>query len=120
MPRSHGRNERVASLIQRAAADIIRLGIKDPRVRGASVSEVRVSPDLRNARIYISFLNADAAQVASAMEGLNSAKGFVRSAIAAQLTLRYMPDITFEHDDLIEKSMALDALIRKGLGPEEP
>ena len=55
MPRSYGRNERVASAIRKELADILQNELKDPRVHDATVTDVDVSPDLRNARIYISF-----------------------------------------------------------------
>ena len=53
MAKSYGRNERVAAAIRREIADILQHELKDPRVKNATVTEVDVSPDLRNARIYI-------------------------------------------------------------------
>ena len=53
------------------------------------------------------------------MEGLNKAKGFIRSELASRLKLRYMPEIHFIFDSLLSESMKLDALIAKGLGPKE-
>ena len=57
MPRSYGRNERVAAAVLREIADVLQHELKDPRVKNATVTEVDVSPDLRNARVYISFLS---------------------------------------------------------------
>ncbi|SPT68396.1 Ribosome-binding factor A [Anaerobiospirillum thomasii] len=116
MPKSFGRNERVAASVRREVSDIILNEIKDPRVKKATVTEVSVSPDLRNARIYISFLTDSEDDIKSAMEGLQSAQGFVRSALASRLKLRYMPNIHFIFDKLLSESMKLDALIAKGLG----
>ena len=56
MPRSYGRNERVAAAVRRELADVLQNELHDPRVKNATITEVDVSPDLRNARVYISFL----------------------------------------------------------------
>lgn len=65
--KSFGRQERVAASIRREAADIINNEVKDPRVKFATVTEVNVSPDLKNARIYVSFLTDDEQAVKDAM-----------------------------------------------------
>ncbi|MGN0915297.1 MAG: 30S ribosome-binding factor RbfA [Succinivibrio sp.] len=115
MPRSYGRNERVAAAILRELADIIQHELKDPRVKNATITEVDVSPDLRNARVYISFLSDKKEDIDAAMKGLKSAKGFLRSTLASRLNLRYMPDLDLRYDTLVSESMKIDALIRKGL-----
>ena len=119
MPKSFGRNERVASAILREAADVLHHSVKDPRVKSATVTEVSVNSDLRDARIFVSFLTNDEQAVKEAMEGLNKAKGFIRSELASRLKLRYMPEIHFIFDSLLSESIKLDALIAKGLGPKE-
>ena len=115
MPRSYGRNERVASAIRKELADILQNELKDPRVHDATVTDVDVSPDLRNSRIYISFLIDDEEEIKNCMEGIKSAKGFLRSALASRLELRYMPDLDLRYDSLLTESMKIDALIAKGL-----
>ena len=115
MPRSYGRNERVASAVRRELSDILQNELKDPRVRNATVTEVNVSPDLRNARVYISFLTDSKEEVDEAMKTLKKAKGFLRSTLAGRLNLRYMPDLDLRYDELLTKSMELEALIAKGL-----
>ena len=116
MPKSYGRNERIAAELRREAAHILSAEIKDPRVNLATVTEVNVAPDLRNATIFVSFLVDDEAKVKEAMKALNKAAGFVRSTLAGRIKLRYMPNIHFEYDRLVKDSMRLDALIAKGLG----
>ena len=115
MPRSYGRNERLASAIRREISLILQHEIKDPRVSKATVTEVNVSPDLRNARIYISFLTDSEDEIKAAMQGLKSAKGYLRSTLAQRLNLRYMPDLDLRYDKLLTDSMHLDALIARGL-----
>ena len=119
MPKSYGRNERIGASILREVAQVLAKDIKDPRVSLATVTEVSVSPDLRNATIYVSFLNDNDEQVKEAMKALDKAKGFVRSTLAARLKMRYMPNIHFRFDSLIKESMRLDALIAKGLSKED-
>ena len=119
MPKSYGRNERVAAAIRREMPEILSREIKDPRVRRATVTEVRVSEDLRNATVYISFLTESKEEIDEAMAGLKSAKGFIRSTLASRLSLRYMPDLVLKYDKLLTDSMHLDALIAKGLGAKD-
>ncbi len=121
MPKSYGRFERVAALVRKEAARLIQHEIKDPRVVGAqaTVTEVNVSADLRKARIYVSFLNDDEQKIKAGMEGLAKATGFVRSSLASSLKLRYMPAVEFVFDELLKRSIKLDALIASGLGKGE-
>ena len=117
MPNAYGRRDRVAALMLQETAKILQQELKDPRVRMATVTEVSVSPDLKNARIFVSFLQDDKAAVDAAMQGLNSAAGFIRSTLARRLKLRYMPQISFAFDSLQTDAMKLDALINSGIGP---
>lgn len=116
MPKSYGRNERIAAAILREVAQVLAQDIKDPRVSLATVTEVKVSPDLRVATIYVSFLNDNDKQVKEAIKALQNAKGYVRTLLATRLKMRYMPAINFCFDSLIRDSMRLDALIAQGLG----
>lgn len=119
MPKSYGRNERIAASLRREASQILASEIKDPRVKLATVTEVEVAPDLRNATIFVSFLDDDDAKIKEAMQALTKATGFVRSTLASRLKMRYMPNIAFKYDTMIRDGMRLDALIAKGLGPKE-
>ena len=116
--KSSGRNERVAAAIRREAAQLLQQEIKDPRLTGATVTEVEVSGDLRNARIFVSFLRDDEEFRARALEGLKSITGFMRAQLASRLKLRYIPELTLCLDTLVSDSMHLDALIQKGLNRE--
>ncbi|MBO8416239.1 MAG: 30S ribosome-binding factor RbfA, partial [Proteobacteria bacterium] len=96
MPKQYGRNERVAALMLQETAKILQQELKDPRVRQATVTEVSVSPDLRNAKIYVSTLAGGDSSANEMLSGLQSAAGFIRSTLASRLKLRYMPQLTFE------------------------
>ncbi len=118
MPKVYGRKDRVAALMLQETAQLLQQEIKDPRVKLATVTEVSVSPDLKNAKIFVSFLTDDDDKVADGLAGLNSASGFIRSALAKRLKLRYMPQLTFAFDRLQTDAMRLDALIKSGLNQD--
>jgi len=91
---------RINEEIQRELSGLLR-NLKDPRVQNTMISITRVdtTPDLRYAKIYVSFLEQDRAQ--EAMKGLKSAGGFLRRALGQNLQLRYTPELTWSLDDSI-------------------
>lgn len=117
MAGSYGRHERVAAAIRREMAVLLQRRLRDPRLRGAVCSEVRVTADLKRAFIYVSLLDDAPAAREAAQRALRAATGFVRTQLAAALDLRYMPEVILTCDTLIADSMRLDALIARGLPP---
>ncbi len=109
---SSTRLQRVGDLIRAEVGELILRGIKDPRVGFTSVTEVRVSPDLRYARVYVSVLGDDA-KVRSALVGLRSAAGYIQRELGARLRLRYTPKLTFIYDESIERAAHLEEVFRK-------
>lgn len=101
------RPQRVADVIRTEVALLLLGKIKDPRLTHISITQVSVTNDLRTARIFYSVLGDQSDE--DIQKGLASAKGFIRSHLAHQLNLRYMPelqfkrDLTFEQQDRIEK-----------------
>ena len=91
---------RINEEIQRELSALLR-NLKDPRVQNTMISITRVdtTPDLRYAKVYVSFLESDRAQ--EAMKGLKSAGGFLRRALGQNLQLRYTPELTWSLDDSI-------------------
>ena len=106
------RASRVGDLVQREIADLIMKKLKDPRVRGVTLTGVDVSRDLRYARVYFSLLG-DETQVLQAQAGLESAKGFIRREIGLRMELRYVPDLVFKHDPSLEAGSRMEKLLRK-------
>ena len=86
--------------IQKAVAEMLR-ELKDPRVSGTMISITRVetTPDLRFAKIYVSFLEEDKAK--DALKGLKSASGYLRRELGRELNLRYTPELQWSLDDSI-------------------
>ena len=91
---------RINEEIQKELSSLLR-NVKDPRVAGTMISITRVeaTPDLRYAKVCVSFLEEDRAN--DAMKGLKSASGWLRRELGAALNLRYTPELQWELDDSI-------------------
>lgn len=105
------KNTRINMEVQRELANIIRGGIKDPRISPmTTVVAVEVAPDLKTAKAYISVLGDEEAQ-ANTLKGLKSAEGFIRRELARSVNLRNTPEIKFVVDQSIEYGVAMSKLI---------
>ena len=104
------RINRINEEIQKSLAENLR-NVKDPRVSGTmiSVTKVETTPDLRYAKVYVSFLVEDKAN--DAMKGLKSAAGWLRREVGNDLKLRYTPEIMWALDDSITYGARLLSLI---------
>ena len=101
---------RINEEIQKELASKIR-NLKDPRVQGTMISITRVetTPDLRYAKVCVSFLQEDKA--ADALKGLKSASGYLRRELGSALNLRYTPELQWELDDSITYGARMLGLI---------
>lgn len=105
------RTDRVGDLIHRELAEVIVHRLQDPRVKLATVSGVRVTPDLRRAIVMVSVLGSEDARE-EALEGLEHARGFLRSALARRLrSMKVVPDLVFELDRGAEHSRNIEDLL---------
>ena len=96
------KNTRVNTEVQRELSNIIRGGLKDPRVAAwTSVVAAEVAPDLKTCKAYISVLGDEKAQE-DTLAGLSSAVGYIRRELARNLNLRNTPEIRFVLDQSIE------------------
>ena len=91
---------RINEEIQKELSSLLR-SVKDPRVQGTmiSITHVETTPDLRYAKVYVSFLQEEKA--ADAMKGLKSAGGWLRRQLSSALQLRYTPELVWALDDSI-------------------
>jgi len=111
------RMARVNDTIRREISDLLMRETKDPRIGGLlSVTAVDTSADLRYARVYVSVMGTEE-EKERVQEGLVAAAGFLRRCLAERLTLRYIPELTFERDDSIERGSRLLDLIKE-VAPE--
>lgn len=110
-PRRPGsRSARVGALIQREIATLALTLMRDPRVLGATLSEVSVSPDLKQARVFVThYLGREAAE--SAVAGFNSGASRFRRELARRLALRVVPALVFVYDPSADQGFRIDALL---------
>lgn len=117
------KNTRVNTEVQRELSNIIRGGIKDPRVAPwTSVVAVEVAPDLKTCKAYISVLGDEKAQ-ADTLEGLQNAEGYIRRELARTLNMRNTPEIRFILDQSIEygvnMSRKIDEVTKESAGDQD-
>jgi ribosome-binding factor A len=104
------RPSRVAHAIQQEIAVLLLRGLNDPRLLQLTITEVEVTPDLRRAIIYYDTPEEGARQTAA---GLEKAKGYIRSHLAQQLQLRYMPELVFKKDIGAVNLARIEKLLRE-------
>lgn len=112
------RVDRVADAIRAAVAEILLRELKDPRVGMVTITGVRLSNDLRHARVLFSIFGSQEQRDAS-LAGLQRAAGFIRRQLARRVEMRVSPELSFEFDPGLEQSDRLAQLLKKD-APEEP
>jgi ribosome-binding factor A len=103
---------RVAEAIREELSQIIGFEMKDPRVAGVTIAEVRVTPDGREAHVRVVLYGEPDAQK-EAMAGLQHAKGHLRHEIGDRMELRHVPELFFETDTGTEASTRVEELLRR-------
>ena len=105
------KNTRINAEVQHELADLIRGGIKDPRIHPmTSVTAVEVAPDLKTCRAYISVLGNEE-EAKNTITGLKSGEGYIRRELARRVNLRNTPEISFILDQSIEHGVHMSHLI---------
>lgn len=107
------RVQRIGEELRRVISDIIRSKIKDPRIPEIiSVTNVLVTNDLSFAKIFVEIMGTKEEQEA-ALEGLNSAKGFIKKEISSEVKLRQMPELIFILDETLYINLKMEKLIEE-------
>jgi ribosome-binding factor A len=106
------RPERVGEMVLRELSQMLLRDLKDPRLRGVTLTSVRMTDDLRHGRVFFSHLDGRA-HATEAVRGFRSASGYIRRQIGRSLGLRYTPEFDFEFDPGIENAARVDALLRE-------
>ena len=105
------RAARVGDLLKEELSDLLLRNIRDPRIGFVTITEVRVSPDLRHARVYfVTHERGEAAQ--RTLEGLESARGYLRGELGRRLRLRYVPDLNFTVDETLDHSFRIQEILK--------
>ena len=110
MPKEYPRTARISTQIRRELAELIRDELRDPRVKGVTLTSVDVSPDMRNARVHVSVLALDG-KPAEAAAALNGAAPKLRQALKHRLRLRHIPELLFRGDATTATAAHLNKLI---------
>jgi ribosome-binding factor A len=106
------RAKQVGEQMKKELSEIISRKIKDPRVGFVTVTDVEVTGDLQQAKVFISVLGDDK-QKEESLIGLTKAKGFIRSEIGRRIRLRKTPEILFEFDESIDYGNHIETLIHQ-------
>jgi ribosome-binding factor A len=109
---THNRPERVAQMVQELLGELFARGMRDPRIGLVTITGVKMSPDLREARVYWT-VHGDPEQRKHTAKGLEKARGFLRREIGTQLKLRMTPDLHFTYDEAIDRGERIEQLIRQ-------
>jgi ribosome-binding factor A len=112
------RPERVAHLVQSELARLLIREAKDPRLRLVTITAVKMTPDLRVARVYVRTLE-EQSDHAGLVQALGRATPFLRGAVGRALGLRVTPELRFEYDALPDTARRLDELLRAGHPPDD-
>ena len=110
---THSRPERVGQEIQAAIGQILARGeLRDPRIGYITITGVKVSPDLRVARVFYSMLGTDKERQET-QKGLDAAKGYVRREVTKAVQLRVSPEVFFTFDESVGEGDKIDRLLRE-------
>lgn len=104
------RQRKVAELLHEELSQIIQYEAEDPRLGFVTVTGVEVSPDLQQARVYVSVLG-DKTETAQTLAGLASASGYFRRKLSETVSLRRIPELTFRLDNTFDQGLRIDSLL---------
>ncbi|MDG5788994.1 30S ribosome-binding factor RbfA [Evansella sp. AB-P1] len=108
---SNVRANRVGEQIKKELSDIIQRELKDPRIGFITITAVEVTGDLQQATAFITVYGDDE-QRSKTLQGLDKAKGFIRSEIGKRVQLRKTPELSFKFDESIERGNRIEELLR--------
>lgn len=114
---------RLNEQLKRDIAELLRTGVRDPRIAGVTVTDVSVTNDLSLARIYVRVAGAEA-ETAQALVGLEAAAPFIRRSVGDGMRIRRVPELRFLVDESGDHAARIEAILREvvppgGFPPEE-
>ncbi len=118
MPESQARMARIEEEYKKTLSQIVGYELKNPNVTGLiSVTKVKVTNDLKYARVYVSILNSK--DIKQTLAGLKKSSGFIRSELAKKVNLRNTPELIFELDDSLEYGAKIDTILKEIMPKKE-
>ena len=116
--KNNNRMGRIDEEYRKELSQIISYELKNPNVTGMiSVTKVKVTTDLKYAKVYVSILNSK--NIKETMQGLKKSAGFIRSELAKRINLRNTPELIFEIDDSMEYGAKIDSILKEILPKED-
>jgi len=118
----YSRADRVGQMIFQIIADTIRQKLDDPRILPVTITQVRLTRDLRLARVYYS-LSGDAAAKEAAKQGLVGAAGLFKKTLDEELHLRFMPGLEFHYDETLDRAERIEQILKEVIpahGSDDP
>ena len=110
--KGNSRLGRIDEEYRKELSQIIGYELKDPSITGLiSVTKVKVTSDLKFAKVYVSILNSK--NIKDTLAGLKKSSGFIRSELARKVNLRNTPELIFELDDSIEYGAKIDSILKE-------
>jgi ribosome-binding factor A len=103
----------VGALIQQTLSDVLRKNVNDPRLDMTIITGVKMAADLKSALIFFSTSTGSNKSKEDAYQGFNSALGYIRRSLAAELKLRYMPHLKFSYDESFDYASHIEGLLKK-------
>lgn len=110
--KNEARLGRIDEEIKKEISHVLTFELKNSNVTGLiSVTKVKITPDLKYAKVYVSILNTKNKE--KTMQGLKESSGFIKSRVAKTVNLRITPELIFEYDDSIENGEKIDKILKQ-------
>jgi ribosome-binding factor A len=106
------RSEKIADLIQKEISEMLVRTVKDPRIGFVTITRVSVTEDCRLARIHYSVVGTPE-EKESSLQGLNSAKGYIRRELGHRMKLKYTPELLFQFDPSVEYAVHIGEVLHR-------
>lgn len=110
MTKGYERKERVGNQLHEVIASLLLTEVDDPRVQSVQITDVDVTPDLKQATVYYVMLDKREADP-DVQEGLERAKGYLKRELGKRLHLRFLPDLRFEYDVSVERGRRMERIL---------
>jgi ribosome-binding factor A len=110
---------RVSEVVREVASETILFELRDPRVKGVTVTRAEVSGDVQHAKVYVSIMGS-AKEQQLCLHGLRHSAGFIQSKLAKRLQTRFTPVVHFVLDQGVKKSIEITRLINEALAESAP
>ncbi len=104
------RPDRLAETLREAISEVVGFELEDPRLQAATVTDVVMSPDSQDAKVYV-LVDGDEAEIKAAFKGLQSAAIYIRRQVAMNLNLRHVPQLHFARDTAEENAQTVGSII---------